>query len=67
MIEKGLIARIIKFCQQREMSQTQFGIKTVNDPNLVTDLEEGRELRRETRARVVKYLKKRRKKTPKAS
>lgn len=56
MIEEALLSRIKKICIRLDISPTQFGVKSVNDPNLVADLEDGRELRHGTRLRVEKYL-----------
>lgn len=42
--------------RRRRMSPTRFGREAVGDPNLVTQLRDGRELREKTARRVRAYL-----------
>lgn len=58
MIESSLLEKIKRYCLSFDISPTKFGLKSLNDPNLIADLEAGRELRRDTRLRVEKYLEK---------
>lgn len=51
-----LLQRIERHLRQRRMSQTRFGREAVGDPNLVSQLKAGRELRAATLQRVTNYL-----------
>jgi 2,4-dienoyl-CoA reductase-like NADH-dependent reductase (Old Yellow Enzyme family) len=55
-IDRDLIARIEKFIARGGLSATSFGMKSVNDPRLVADLKDGRELRRKTRERIEAFI-----------
>lgn len=47
-----LLEKVEDFLGQTGMRETTFGRKAVSDPNLITDLRNGRELRSATVARV---------------
>lgn len=51
-----LLPRIELHLQKCRMAPTRFGRDAVNDPRLVFDLREGRELRDTTARRVCAYL-----------
>lgn len=51
-----LLVRIERHLRRRRMSSTRFGREAVRDPNLVSQLRDGRELRTATAQRVVDYL-----------
>lgn len=51
-----ILAVIEQFLAASEMSATAFGMAAANDPALVHDLRQGRELRRATRARVEEFI-----------
>ncbi len=51
-----LLQRIERHLRLRRMSQTRFGREAVGDPNLVSQLKDGRELRAATVQRIVDYL-----------
>lgn len=51
-----LLAEIIAFCEEREISETRFGMKTVGDKSLIANMKKGRELRRKTRQRVCEFM-----------
>lgn len=51
-----LLLRIERHLRLRRMTPTRFGREAVGDPNLITQLRDGRELRRATTQRVVDYL-----------
>lgn len=51
-----LLHRIERHLKQRRMPQTRFGREAVGDPNLISQLREGRELRQRTAQRVMDYL-----------
>lgn len=55
-IDYDLIARIEQCITVHGLNQTSFGIKSVNDPRLLLDLKEGRELRRATRERIEAFI-----------
>lgn len=55
-IDHDLIARIEQCIAAHGLNQTSFGVKSVNDPRLVLDLKEGRELRRATRERIESFI-----------
>lgn len=50
--EADLIERIRVFCDETGISATEFGRRSINDSALMTNLVKGRELRRDTRARI---------------
>lgn len=51
-----LLVRIERHLRMRRMSPTRFGRDAVGDPNLISQLRDGRELRTATAQRVVDYL-----------
>lgn len=51
-----LLQRIERHLRMRRMPPTRFGREAVGDPNLVSQLKDGRELRTATLQRVVDYL-----------
>ncbi len=51
-----LLLRIERHLRARRMTPTRFGREAVGDPNLITQLRDGRELRTATAQRVVDYL-----------
>lgn len=51
-----ILRQIEDHLRRTGMSATAFGIQTLNDPALVTDLRNGRELRSATRARVMAFI-----------
>jgi len=51
-----LLLRIERHLRMRRMSPTRFGREAVGDPNLISQLRDGRELRTATAQRVVDYL-----------
>lgn len=51
-----LLLRIERHLRHRRMSPTRFGREAVGDPNLLTQLRDGRELRNATAQRIVDYL-----------
>ncbi len=51
-----LLQRIENHLRRRRMTPTRFGREAVGDPNLITQLRAGRELRAATAQRVVDYL-----------
>jgi hypothetical protein len=51
-----LLQRIERHLRARRMSPTRFGREAVGDPNLITQLKDGRELRAATEQRIVDYL-----------
>lgn len=54
--EQDLIDQIDAFLRATDINATQFGIKAVGDGKLVSDLRRGRQLRNETRSKVVTYI-----------
>jgi hypothetical protein len=48
--------KIERFLKVHSMPQTKFGRLAVNDPRLIGDLRNGRELRSATRARVEAFM-----------
>jgi len=48
--------RIERFLRATNMPETRFGRLAINDPRLVRDLRNGRELRRRTAARIERFL-----------
>ncbi len=51
-----LLLRIERHLRMRRMTPTRFGREAVGDPNLISQLRDGRELRTATAQRVVDYL-----------
>lgn len=51
-----LLAEILAFCETNGVAKTIFGLRSVNDASFVTDLEQGRECRRSTVARVRQFM-----------
>ena len=51
-----LLQRIERHLRCRRMTPTRFGREAVGDPNLVSQLKDGRELRAETVRRIVEYI-----------
>ncbi len=51
-----VLQRIERHLRMRRMPPTRFGREAVGDPNLVSQLKDGRELRTATLQRVVDYL-----------
>ena len=52
----GLLPRIDRYLRHTKIAPTRFGRAAVNDPRLVGDLRNGRELGARVAARVVRYL-----------
>ena len=52
-----LVADIAKFMAAHKMTPTAFGKMALGDPNLVFDLEQGREVRWSTESRIRKAMK----------
>ena len=50
------LRRIERFLRATNMPPTRFGRLTINDPRLVRDLRNGREMRAPTIARVERFL-----------
>jgi len=51
-----LLTRIERHLRRRRMSPTRFGREAIGDPNLISQLKDGRELRSATLRRIVDYL-----------
>lgn len=51
-----LLLRIERHLRLRRMTPSRFGREAVGDPNLITQLRDGRELRTATAQRVIDYL-----------
>jgi hypothetical protein len=51
-----LLQRIENHMRSRRMSPTRFGREATGDPNLVSQLRDGRELRTRTLQRILDYL-----------
>lgn len=51
-----LLSMIEAHCAKSCMSKSSFGLKAVGDPSFVAQLEEGREPRRRTVARVMEFI-----------
>ena len=51
-----LLQRIERHLRAKRMSPTRFGREAVGDPNLISQLKDGRELRAATARRVLVYL-----------
>lgn len=54
--DQTLIAQIEETLTKRRVTPTAFGKQIANDSNLLTNLKEGRELRRELRTRLNMFL-----------
>lgn len=52
----AILRKVERYLRQHEMPATKFGRMAVNDPRLVGDLRNGRELRARTQARVEAFL-----------
>lgn len=56
-IDHELLAAIDQFIAEHPgMTASAFGTQSINDPALVSDLREGRELRRATRERILAFI-----------
>jgi hypothetical protein len=53
---RSLLDAIEAFRQSNSMTKTRFGIEAANDPNLVDDLERGREPRWQTIQRINNFI-----------
>ena len=51
-----LLHDIKAFCLDQDMAPTRFGTEALRDPRLLSDLEDGRELRVSTEQRVRQYM-----------
>ena len=51
-----LMQRIESHLRRRRMTPTRFGRDAVGDPNLISQLKDGRELRAATSQRILDYL-----------
>lgn len=51
-----LLQRIERHLRARRMSPTRFGREAVGDPNLISQLKDGREMRAATVQRITDYL-----------
>jgi hypothetical protein len=51
-----LMRRIRLFMKRTAMTPTRFGREAIGDPRLITDLQNGRELRETTAARIHAWL-----------
>lgn len=51
-----MLCKVERFLGRTEMPPTKFGRLAVNDPRLVGDMRNGRELRPGTAARVERFL-----------
>ena len=52
----SLLPRIDRFLRQTQMPPTTFGRRAVNDPRLLGDLRNGRQLGRRVTARIERFL-----------
>lgn len=52
----SVLHKIELYLRETRMPQTKFGRLAINDPRLVGDLRNGRELRHGTRARIDAFL-----------
>jgi hypothetical protein len=50
------MSRIERHLRARRMSPTRFGREAVGDPNLISQLKDGRELRSATLQKIIDYL-----------
>lgn len=51
-----LLLRIERHLRARRMTPTRFGRDAVGDPNLISQLRDGRELRSATVQKIIDYL-----------
>lgn len=51
-----MLQKVERFLEGRHMPPTKFGRLAINDPRLVKDMRDGRELRPATAARVERFL-----------
>lgn len=51
-----LLTRIEQHLRRHQMTPTRFGREAARDPNLITQLRDGRELRSKTLQKIVAYL-----------
>lgn len=51
-----ILRQIEQYLRRTGVSATAFGVAALNDPALVNDLRNGRELRSTTRERVLAYI-----------
>ena len=51
-----LLDDINAFCKARGVARSTFGMHAIGDPRLVSDLEDGRELRMKTIAAIRRYM-----------
>jgi hypothetical protein len=52
-----LLAEIRAYCARTGLPDTRFGVEALNDGHLLRRLRAGRELRRDTIARIHKFMK----------
>ncbi len=52
----AVLRKVEKFLRRSDMPETKFGRLAINDPRLVRDLRNGRELRARTEARIEAFL-----------
>lgn len=52
----SLLSRINRYLRATEMPPTTFGRRAVNDPRLLRDLRNGRQLGRRVTARIERFL-----------
>lgn len=55
-VDHDFLNRIDQFIAERGLTPTTFGVKAINDPDLVRELRDGRELRRKTRERIEQFM-----------
>jgi hypothetical protein len=51
-----MLHEIESFMRMKQVPPTRFGREAVNDPRLVFDLRQGREMNKRTRGRVEAYI-----------
>jgi hypothetical protein len=56
MDNSKLIAKIQAYCRKHGLTDTSFGWAALKDPNLVSDLRAGRELRRKTLEKLQNFM-----------
>lgn len=56
VVHPRLLSEIYLFCEETSTPTSIFGRMSVNDPSLVTDVMNGRELRKATRDKVRNYM-----------
>ncbi len=52
----AILTKVMRYLETTGMPRSVFGRRSINDPRLVTDLWNGRELRWTTRLRVEEYM-----------